>query len=677
MLSCMVQQVEGMTMAQESIQHVTKTTPDVVAERVEDLVALFPECVTEGKVDFARLRAALGDLDALAGENTYSFSWAGKQEAFRAAQTPSAASLAPAPEESVNWETTRHVFIEGENLEALKLLYKAYYGRVKLIYIDPPYNTGNDFIYEDDYSEPLRAYLEKTGQVDAEGNVLRSHTDASGRYHSDWLSMMYPRLFLARQLLREDGIIFVSIDYHEFYHLRQLMNEVFGEENYIGTIVWKGATDNNPTQIAMEHEYMLCFARSKSNTSTPWKNSAGAARLTILGEYRRLCRVHGEALDDVQRELRRFIRRNAEMLAPLTHYNRVDNRGPYTGSRKVHNPRPGGYVYDVVHPVSGKVCIAPANGYRYPEDRMAELVRDGRILFGVDETQIIQIKEYLEDYQEKLSSVIHLDSRAGSNELADLFGRRGVFEHPKPAVLLEQLVGFTTENSDLVLDFFAGSGSIAQAVLALNRNDGGARRFILVQLPEAVDESRPSGKVALKMGLTTIAEIAKQRVRLAISRIERGAESHEQLSFSPVETGQRVQPEDLGFKVFKLAPSTFRQWEAPASEDVAALERQLSMFDQGLAEDADAQHVIYEVLLKEGYRLNAGIEALEVETNKVYRVTDEDGMHSFFICLDEAIAAGTAAALELERETTFVCLDTALDDSQKVNLAMQCQLKVI
>jgi adenine-specific DNA-methyltransferase len=251
-------------MSEQSVGQVPKTTPHIVTERVERLRQLFPECVAEGKVDFDRLRAALGDLDALAGENTYSFSWAGEQEAFRAAQTPSAASLAPAPEASVNWETTRHLFIEGENLEVLKLLYKACYGLVKLIYNDPPNNTGNDFIYGDDYSEPLRAYLEKTGQVDAEGNVLRSHTDASVRYHSDWLNMMYPRLFLARQLLREEGAIFVSIDDHEVHHLRLLMNEIFGEENFVATVLWQKifSPKNTARHFSEDHDYILVYARN-------------------------------------------------------------------------------------------------------------------------------------------------------------------------------------------------------------------------------------------------------------------------------------------------------------------------------------------------------------------------------------------------------------------------------
>ena len=261
-------------MTEPSVDPVPKTTPDVVEDQIERLRRLFPECITEDdegavRVDFDRLRATLGETDALAGENAYTFTWAGKGEAFRAVQTPSGASLAPAPEESVNWDETRHLFIEGENLEVLKLLYKSYFGKVKMIYIDPPYNTGNDFIYRDDYSEPRRAYLEKTGQMDAEGNVLTSNPETSGRYHSDWLTMMYPRLFVARQLLREDGVIFVSIDDNEVHHLRMLMNEIFGEENFVSTIVWKKkhAYGRGHTFVIPQTEYVVCYAKNIDETT--------------------------------------------------------------------------------------------------------------------------------------------------------------------------------------------------------------------------------------------------------------------------------------------------------------------------------------------------------------------------------------------------------------------------
>ena len=269
-------------------QPVTKTSPDPRSDQIIKLKQLFPECVKEGRVDFDLLRATLGDLDALADDDTYTFSWAGKQEAFRALQEPSAASLQPVREESVNWDTTQHLFIEGENLEVLKLLYKAYFGKVKMIYIDPPYNTGNDFIYKDDYRQPLQTYLEKTGQIDAEGNVLTSNPETAGRYHSDWLNMMYPRLFLARQLLREDGVIFVSIDDNEVHHLRLLMNEIFGEENFFAMIIVQ-ANKRGQTykQISKTHEYLLLYTKNPDTDINELEKLGEKDDLNLLDEVGR------------------------------------------------------------------------------------------------------------------------------------------------------------------------------------------------------------------------------------------------------------------------------------------------------------------------------------------------------------------------------------------------------
>jgi adenine-specific DNA-methyltransferase len=464
---------------------VAATSPDLVAERIAQLRELFPDVLSEGKVDVEKLRAALGEIADDRPER-YSFSWAGKRDAIRLLQTPSRATLVPAPDESVNFDSTQNVFIEGDNLEVLKLLYKSYAGRVKMIYIDPPYNRpdGEDLIYNDNFADPLDPYLRLTGQKDEDGNLLTSKPETSGRLHSAWLTSIYPRLFVARQLLQEDGVIFVSIDDSELCNLRAVMNEVFGEENWVGTIVWKGATDNNPTQIAIEHEYILCYGRQKSNLAPVWKNLTEDAKTTLLAEYARLRKLSKNDPEWIQGKFRRFIKANAEVLSPLTHYSQVDERGPYTGSRKVHNPKPGGYVYDVIHPVTKKVCVPPANGYRFPRETMDRLLAEGRILFGKDETQIIQIKEYLEDYEGKLSSVISLDSRAAANEMEDLFGNRKLFPHPKPSILLRQVFDFCVSGEDLVLDFYAGSCSTAHAILENNRHDGLSCRFIMVQLQE-------------------------------------------------------------------------------------------------------------------------------------------------------------------------------------------------
>jgi adenine-specific DNA-methyltransferase len=631
-------------LSENSPERISKTTPDLVHDQVERLKQLFPECVTEGRVDFARLRATLGDLDALSGEEAYTFTWAGRQEAFRAMQVPSAASLVPAPNESVNWDETRHLFIEGENLEVLKLLYKSYFGKVKMIYIDPPYNTGNDFIYQDDYSQPRRAYLEKTGQMDAEGNLLRTNTEASGRFHSDWLSMMYPRLFLARQLLREDGVIFVSIDDNEVYHLRLLMNEVFGEENFIATVIWEKVYAPKPAakKFSTSHDYLLVFAR------------------------------------DISQWERHLLPRTA---AQDERYTNPDNdfRGPWASDNLLRNEHRDNSVYTIVSPTGKEWTPRKGTSWRHPEEEMLRLIENNEIWFGVDGNGMPRRKKFLTDVQQglvpetlwKYSEVGH--TQDAKRQIIELFDY-DVFETPKPSGLIVRAARITTVEDDIVLDFFSGSCSTAQAVLELNREDGGSRRFIMVQLPEPMEND----------DFSTIAEVGKERLRRVIAKMK--TEREGQL---PLET--RENPEDMGFKVFKLAPSTFRQWEPPEDADAEALEQQLSFFDRGMEEGADPRHVIYEVTLKEGYSLNSSIEPLEIESNRVYQVTDEERREVpgtseepvtlepayFYICLDDTVHQATVDALSLDKETVFICLDTALDDSQKVNLSLQCLLKVI
>ena len=629
-----------------------RTTPDIVADQIANLKRIFPECVAGGKVDFERLRATLGDADALAGDDGYTFTWAGKLEAFRAIQTPSAASLAPAPEESVNWETTRHLFIEGENLEVLKLLYKSYFGKVKMIYIDPPYNTGNDFIYRDDYSEPRRAYLEKTGQMDAEGNVLRSNPETSGRYHSDWLSMIYPRLFLARQLLREDGMIFVSIDDNESHHLRVVLNEIFGEENFLASVAWEKryTRSNNAKLFYSLKDTVLVYRRSP------------------LLDYLREGRT--EKSDSI--------------------YDNPDDdpRGPWASSSYV-NPAPKeqrpNLVYPILNPFTNQLVRHPTHAWKYESSEHERHVAENRLWWGRDGTaKYPRLKNYLSEMADGLVPIDLWDYRStgttdeGGLQVKGLFGE-AVFDNPKPTRLVQRMMSLATGPGEqgIVLDFFAGSCTTGHAVLEFNRLHNRDCRFILVQLPEPT----PTNSIARNAGFETIAEIGKERIRRVIAQMQ--TERETQL---PLES--RDTPEDLGFKVFKLAPSTFRQWEPPEGEVGEALGEQLALFDRGLEESADPTDVIYEVILKLGYSLNASIEPLDLDGNRVYRVTDEEvpppseervssEPSSFYVCLDDRLRGDTIDRLQLDKETTFVCLDTAMDDSMKVNLAMQCLLKVI
>ncbi len=613
---------------------VSTTSADLVADQTAHLKELFPEAFTEGKVDFDRLRATLGDLVDDRPER-YTFNWAGKRDAIRLLQTPTRATLVPCRDESVNFDTTRHLFIEGDNLEVLKLLYKPYFGRVKMIYIDPPYNTGNDFIYPDNYADPLETYLQLTGQKDAEGNLLTSNPETSGRYHSAWLSMMYPRLFLARQLLREDGVIFVSIDDHEVHNLRMLMNEVFGEENLLGTLVWKSRqmVDNRTkTGISSDHEYILCFGKSSE-----------------------------AVLRGSEKDLSKFSNPDNDPRGP---WRSADLTGLATRDRRPN------LHYDLVDPETQTVYPCPPKGWRFDQKTMRRKIEEGRILFPLDGGGRPRHKLFQNEMRSlytgfsTMMTAIH--TTHGTKDMLELFNEE-VIPFPKPVNLLKRLVEQTAGDQEIVLDFFAGSCTLAQAVLELNRENDSDRQFIMIQLPEPTTQGSP----AQKAGFQTIADIGKERVRRVIAKMKQADEGKMLLD-------TRETPEDLGFKVFKLAESNFRSWKGVDEDTPVVYARQMAMFADPLVDNWKAEDVIYEVALKEGYGLNCSIEPLTgITGNTVYRVTDPDREQSFTICLDNALQPETLRALNLTRDDLFICRDVALDDEAAANLALQCRFKTI
>jgi adenine-specific DNA-methyltransferase len=630
--------------------------PDLREELLSRLRDVVPEAFVEGKLDIERLKSVIGDGVESSPER-YGFSWAGRRDAMAMAQTPTAAALALDIKKSINPDNALNAFIEGENLEVLKLLYRSYFGRVKLIYIDPPYNTGNDFVYPDNFSDPLELYLQMTGQKSGNGDYLTSRPEKTGRIHSAWLSMMYPRLALSRQFLTEDGVIFVSIDANELNNLLFAMNEIFGEENKVGIVIWKGATDNNPTRIATEHEYILCYAKNLSAVDAVWSNKTDVIKGLILEKYESLRKQHGKDIESIQTDLRRFVAANKEQLVPLTHYTRVDSDGVYTGSRKVHNPHPGGYTYDVRHPKTRKPCERPVNGYRYPEETMKELLAAGKILFGEDETQIIQIKEYLHDYASKFSSVISIDSRSGSNEVKALFDEKKVFDNPKPTALLIEIFGYVVGPDDTMLDFFSGSGSSAHAIIDMNRADGGRRQTISVQFPEPV----PTNSIAAAEGFGTISEIGAERLRRVLATQK-----------------EKKQKEKEGLRAFHLTASNVRRWTGVAERDAEAYSAQLDAFSDSLVDGWKPQSVIWEVILREGLSLTSRVQKLPATGKNVfYRVTDESRNQHFTICLDDALELKALRAMKLSRDDLFVCRDAALNDTLAANLALQCRLKVL
>ena len=612
------------------IDKVEICSPSLVNEQIEQLKKLFPECFSEGKIDFSKLREAVGQVAAEESER-YHFTWAGKRDAIQLLQTPTRATLVPCYEESVDFETTGNIFVEGDNLEALKLLYKPYFGQVKAIYIDPPYNTGSDFVYPDNYTDPLDTYLQLTGQKDGNGNRLTSNVETTGRYHSAWLSMMYPRLFLARQLLQDDGIIFISIDDHEVHNLQMLMNEVFGEENLLQQIVWQrhAGGGNNAKHFALDHEYILAYAKNKESIAT--------LRLPL----------------------------NDEQKAEYTEKDEwYETLGPYKArsfSRdRPADPRPAEQYY-IDLPDGTQIF----NEWKWEQRRFLEAKEKNQIVFRKDSNGNwrVEYKMYLNTSERVPRSLLTKEERnsQGKAQLRDILGESDVLNNPKPVGIVKHLLAFSTDPDSLIVDFFAGSCTTAQAVLELNREDGGNRRFMMIQLPEPT----PEASIARNSGYQAISDIGKERIRRLLSQMKDGKLFRDSV--------------DLGVKVFKLTESNYRSWngiEEDASESY--VEQMLLFSESPLIEGWVPKNVIYEVAIKEGYRLDSFIEkVVEVEKNTIFRVDSTDKQQSFFICLDEELFQDELNKFGLTTDDLFVCRDQALDDTKAANLALQCRLKTI
>ena len=598
---------------------------DIAADKRAELLRLFPEIRTEGgKLDFDKLRLALGEAVDV-GRERFGLTWPGKAECFKAIQTPSLGTLRPAREESVNFDATENLILEGDNLEVLKLLQKSYLGKVKMIYIDPPYNTGNDFIYPDDYSESLRTYLEYTGQVDAEGKRFSTNTDTDGRFHSKWLNMMYPRLYLARNLLREDGVIFVSCDDNEVHHLRLLMNEVFGEENFIASIIWQKvySPKNSARHFSEDHDYIVVYARHAET----WRPE--------------------------------LLPRTEEMEA---RYDNPDNdpRGPWKpGDLSARNYYSEG-IYSVTCP-SGRVIQGPPPGtyWRVSKEKFEELDRDGRIWWGKDGNNVPAIKRFLSEVKQgRVPQTLWPYAEVGHTQDAkkELLAHVS-FEHTdnvldtvKPVTLLRRMLQLATRpaEGDLVLDFFAGSGVTGHAVLAQNAEDGGNRRFILVQLPEQL----PKPEARLK----TIADICRERVRRVIRKLDE--EDAGKLDLEG-------KTQDRGFRVFKLAESNFKVWDATAPKDAESLMQQLELHVDHIREGRSEEDILFEILLKSGFALTTPVETRTLAGKRVYRIADG----AMLVCLERELTLEAIRAMAAEKPARVVCLDAGFagNDQLKAN----------
>ncbi len=591
---------------------------DVAEVRRQELLRLFPEVHTEGgKLDFERLKLALGEtIDE--GKERYGMTWPGKTDCFRTIQEPSLGTLRPCREESVDFDTTKNMIIEGDNLEVLKLLQKSYLGRIKMIYIDPPYNTGKDFIYRDNYTESLQAYLEYTEQVDAEGRKFATNTDTDGRFHSNWLNMMYPRLYLARNLLRDDGVIFVSCDDNEVHNLRALMNEVYGEENFMAAVVWEKADSprNSARRFSEDHDYVLVYARS---------------------------------MDWLPFRLPRTEQSDSIYSNPDS-----DPRGPWLpGDPYANHPYSRG-TYEIVGPSGRTFSPPPGRYWRISQDRLTELDKDGRIWWGPNRDARPSIKRYLSEVQDLVPRTLWKykdvgSNRTSKNELRSLFTDVESFETPKPTQLVVRMLQLATQPNDdsIALDFFAGSGTTAQAVLDLNKQDGGNRRFILVQLPE------PTGRE----DYPTIADITKERVRRVIQKLN--AEDADELDL-----GGDTDP-DRGFRVFKLAESNFATWEADRSKDADDLVKQLELHVDHIRSERTPDDLLHEILLKSGFQLTTPVEILELAGKRAHSVAEG----ALLISLDSDLTLELIRAMAERKPERVVCLDAGFagNDQLKVN----------
>ena len=554
---------------------------NIVATNIDKLKTLFPDIFSEGKIDFDKLRETLGDTLEIQ-EELYNFNWNGKAMARRIAQTPSMGTLRPCKEESKHWDSTQNLFIEGDNLEVLKLLQKSYHKQVKMIYIDPPYNTGKEFIYPDNFKDNLDTYLQYTNQKDEDGRKFGTNADTSGRYHTNWLNMMYPRLKLARNLLRDDGVIFISIDDNEVTNLRKICDEIFGEENFIANIIWKHTQQSKNDERYFSRQYNSIVVYKKSN---------------ILPDF-----SFPRTEDDNK------------------NYSNPDNdkNGDWR-SGDVRSPNLRKTLrYEITTP-GGNTIYPPENGWRWSEIETKRKIESGEIIFNEEETKIIR-KIYLYNQEGRTPENIWIGDKFGTTrqanaEIKSLFESISVFDTPKPTTLVSSICNlFHTEKDFLVMDFFSGSCTTAHAIMDLNAQDRGSRKFIMVQLPEPCNEQSE----AYKSGYKTIADIGKERIRRAGEKI-----------LQDNATKEGIENLDIGFKVFKLDSSNIKPWDA----DFDNLEDTLLNIVDNIKEDRSEDDVLYEILLKYGLDLTVPIEERQINSKTVYSI----GFGALVICLDDAI----------------------------------------
>lgn len=597
-------------------------TKDLIKENIEKLAELFPNVITEAKdekgnlikaVDFELLKQELSDRVVEGDRERYQLTWPGKKEAMLLANLPTNKTLRPVKEESVDWENTGNLYIEGDNLEALKILQESYLNKIKCIYIDPPYNTGKDFIYKDNFKQSKEEYLADSGQVDGDGNRLFQNTESNGRFHSDWLSMMYPRLKLARNLLREDGVIFISIDDNEVHNLRKICDEVFGENNFVACIVWERAYSpvNLKKHFSENHDYVLCYSKSIDNV---------------------IC--YGLKRSDDANE----------------RYKNPDNdpRGPWKSSDLSVGPVIPEKVYPIITP-SGRTVYPPEGRcWVITKDKFEDLVNDNRIWFGINGNNVPSIKRFLSEVKDtvtpmtvwRYTEVGH--SQDAKQKLKSLFDGASYFDYPKSIELIKRMLELYSSSDSIILDFFSGSATTAHAVMQLNAEDGGNRKYIMVQLSEPCDEDSE----AYKAGFKNISEIGKERIRRAAKKIKE-------------ETGADI---DYGFRVFKVDSSNMK--------DVYYRPEELSQQDlfgmvSNIKEDRTGEDLLIQIMLEWGLELSLPMEKRDISGKEVHFVAG----NSLVACFDEDVSEELVREIAKEKPLRVVFRDSSFaDDAARINV---------
>jgi site-specific DNA-methyltransferase (adenine-specific) len=614
----------------EELNKVPHETPNFTTEAASQLAELFPEIVADGKINLDALKTIL-DVDIEDGRERFGLTWPGKREAIRAAQTPTTATLVPDKQNSVNWDTTQNVFIEGDNLEVLKILQKHYFGEIKMIYIDPPYNTGNDFVYSDNYADSIGNYLEVTGQTD-DGGKLSTNSESDGRFHSNWLNMMYPRLKLAKNLLRKDGLLFISIDESEVDLLTLVVKDIFGEHNIIGKFIWRRrqtSDSRNLSHFSQDHDYVLVTGR------TPNASLSG---------------------QDIDQE--KYANPDSDPRGP---WMSVDLSGLASASQRPN------LHYDLIDPETNiHYPPNPNRGWSKSRESMQTLLAEGRILFPKSPTGRPREKKFLRDLRSSKTGISSLlgkelstTNTEGAREVRDLLEGK-VFDFPKPVQLLKTLITQGTNSDSVVLDFFAGSGTTAHAVMALNAEDGGSRRCISVQLPEPTGENSE----ARNAGFTSISAIARERIRRAGNKI---------LEENTAILDGRNQPLDVGFRAYRLVDTNFTKWKVDSGLSEGELVDLFNSMSDSTNDDARPEAILTEVLLKLGFSLSESIETVDVDGLEVFSVSDR----LLMAYLDEHTTPTLAQlrTLVAKEPGRLVILEDAFkgNDELKTNLVQECR----